>query len=81
MLENYESKLFYVFLPVEDLIDSLEGEPMEINLGHGHSLTRLLAHAVKYYGVSPLFKVIRFENDKFAVSTICSFYVDSMTTV
>jgi hypothetical protein len=70
LFQKYESVLFYTFLPVEDLVDSLEGDQIDTKLGHGDSLTILLANAVKYYGVSPLFKVIRFENDKFAVSTV-----------
>lgn len=55
-------------LSVEDLVDSFERDQTDGNLGPSHSLTKLLAHAVKYYGVSPLFKVIRLEKDKFAVS-------------
>ncbi|XP_061182014.1 neprilysin-2-like [Saccostrea echinata] len=51
----------------EELVDSFEGDPENPNEGHRHSLTRLLAHAVKFYGVSPLFKVIRLENDKLAI--------------
>lgn len=55
-------------LSVEDLVDSFERDQTDGILGPSHSLTKLLAHAVKYYGVSPLFKVIRLEKDKFAVS-------------
>lgn len=55
-------------MSVEDLVDSFERDQTDGNLGPSHSLTKLLAHAVKYYGVSPLFKVIRLEKDKFAVS-------------
>ncbi|XP_062588664.1 neprilysin-2-like [Saccostrea cucullata] len=51
----------------EELVDSFERDPENANSGHRHSLTRLLAHAVKFYGVSPLFKVIRLENDKLAI--------------
>lgn len=55
-------------LSVEDLVDSFERDQTDGILEPSHSLTKLLAHAVKYYGVSPLFKVIRLEKDKFAVS-------------
>lgn len=55
-------------MSVEDLVDSFERDQTDGILGPSHSLTKILAHAVKYYGVSPLFKVIRLEKDKFAVS-------------
>ena len=71
---TYVNKCYFTFT-VEKLVDSFERDPVDAGTGPDHSLTRLLAHAVKYYGVSPLFKVMRFEKDKFAVSFSFSLFV------